>query len=1678
MRKLLLLLILTGVFFKAHSQLYGNEWINYSQTYFKFRILQDGLYRIPYSTLQNFGVPVNSINGSNIQIFGRGQEVPIYVTASGILGTNDYIEFYAVHNDGYWDSTLYADHTWQANDKLSLFTDSAYYYLTWSIVPSTNHIIDAANNISNPPQKEAYCWYTSSRVGGKERISGTQLNRGALALAGQLLWDSDFSNTEGYTDYGFNKSNKDYTVNTPHPYLSGPPAELKTAINGDLDDDHYMIINVNGNQLWSGSYSFYIMTRLDLSIPTLSWLTAPTTVLEYSTAASPSVNDYNSVPWFDLKYPREFDFDNNNALRFSLTSNGANQYLEIGDFDEAGTTPILYDLTEKLRLTAVVENDTEKFLLPPSLQPERQLFLIANDTLAIRKVDSLWTVHFVDYSLPANQGNFIIISHPKLMNDSLGNNYVEQYRAFKEDAYYYPDLPYKAIVVNINDLYDEFAYGIRFHPSAIRKFSHYIYDTWLPQQQRYVFIIGKGIEYSVMNDYPSTKPVSYVPTFGLPGSDELLTSIGYSPRPLFPVGRLSVLNAEEILPYLTKAKDFMLAQHVPNPTVANSAWMKQVMHLCGGSSQADQSYFGGVLHSFEVIIEDTLFGGNVTSFFKDNNNPIELATNAQIDSLLKNGVSLITFFGHSSYNSFDFNLDKPEDYHNDGKYPLLLTNGCLIGNLFTSIHGMSDEFVLADHSGAIGFLGPAVFSVASSLDLYSTNFYINLSAHEYDKPMGDVIQQTISDVYAQGATIDKATAEQMLFAGDPSLKLNTHPKPDYDLESQNVTFDPATVSAGLDSFYLQIITYNLGRAIPDSIYVDVKRTLPGGTEEFLYHKKIKSPHYCDTLRLVIKTEANQAFGMNNFYIKVDAGINDSTANGDVDEISELNNILTPTLFINSDDIIPVWPYNYSIVSAQGVMLKASTVNAFAAQKQYVIQLDTTQFFNSPLLQTKKILQIGGVVKWTPTLTMTDSVVYYWRTSVDTLYGNHTFTWHNASFIYLPGSSPGWNQSHYFQFLSTIQTQGNIELPSNRVFKYVDDIKTIGVYNGNTLWVGGPLQLDDPAFYLNGVRIGKWDCANCGASMQFAVIDSLTGVFWKNYNDAANCSPAYYGSTQCKVGFRSYFFYPTILHPYIEDMKTFLIDTIPDGDYIFMMSNNDMGVYNWNDTMKQIFTDLGLSKIQTITSDVPYVAFFKKHDPDYPIYEVVGDTFTSIIDTNFNFSGEWNDGYIESPLIGPAASWTSLHWKAHSIEPGSDITSLQLIGVNNSGAETVLSNNVLASDTSISGISVSQYPYLKLRMNCLDTTFRTPIQLDYWRINYQPVPEAALNPALYFSLNDTVNQFTAMKLSCAVENLTPWNMDSMLMKYQITDATNVLHTYTKRYGPLAGNDTMHAQYDFETACNCYTGTDYLYVEVNPDNDQPEQYHFNNIGIISFHVVPDNLNPILDVTFDGMHIMDGDLVSAKPDIEIMLKDDNKFVPMNDTSEFKIYFIYPDGSHHNVTFDNVHAFFYPADSTNLTKDNTARAELKAEFLTDGKYQIVVQGYDRSGNASGDNAYRISFEVINKPMISNVFNYPNPFTTSTRFVFTLTGYETPQQMKITIYTITGKVVKEVFLGQLGDIHVGNNITDFSYDGTDQFGDKLANGLYFYKVEAVLNGKRMDHYDNSTDQYFKRGIGKMYLMR
>ena len=93
----------------------------------------------------------------------------------------------------------------------------------------------------------------------------------------------------------------------------------------------------------------------------------------------------------------------------------------------------------------------------------------------------------------------------------------------------------------------------------------------------------------------------------------------------------------------------------------------------------------------------------------------------------------------------------------------------------------------------------------------------------------------------------------------------------------------------------------------------------------------------------------------------------------------------------------------------------------------------------------------------------------------------------------------------------------------------------------------------------------------------------------------------------------------------------------------------------------------------------------------------------------------------------------------------------------------------------------------------------------------------------------------------------------------------------------------------------SGWNTLEMEVNPYingslsiKDQPEQEHFNNLLSIPFFVTKDDENPILDVTFDGIHIIDGEVVSSKPMINITLDDENPYLIMEFSIDTKIILI----------------------------------------------------------------------------------------------------------------------------------------------------------------------------------------------
>ena len=133
----------------------NNSWIDYSKTYYKFKVANDTLIRLSQPVLAGAGL--GSVPAEHFQLWRNGQQVRIYTSvATGVFGSSDYIEFWGEMNDGKPDKQLYKNTEDQLNDRYSLETDTATYFLTVNTSGGNLRFVNAANNPSGSMTPDPY----------------------------------------------------------------------------------------------------------------------------------------------------------------------------------------------------------------------------------------------------------------------------------------------------------------------------------------------------------------------------------------------------------------------------------------------------------------------------------------------------------------------------------------------------------------------------------------------------------------------------------------------------------------------------------------------------------------------------------------------------------------------------------------------------------------------------------------------------------------------------------------------------------------------------------------------------------------------------------------------------------------------------------------------------------------------------------------------------------------------------------------------------------------------------------------------------------------------------------------------------------------------------------------------------------------------------------------------------------------------------------------------------------------------------------------------------------------------------------------------------------------------------------------------------------------------------------
>lgn len=1693
------------------SQPYGNEWIDYAadRSYLKFYAGEEGIYRLDYATLnfelQEIGKTIGSVDPRSIQVFSKGAEQFIHVQGAndGSFDPGDFIEFYAEPNDGWLDESFYPANK-HTNPYYSLYSDSLAYFITWHTDGTQSNFRLQQVSYNSPVSstvnyllEERLKVYNSTYQQGQELGSG----KSYTAYTGGKGW---MSGEVGYNG-GQGTDQETFSVNLPQVYTQGgaPNAKLEFAVagvnlgaNNSSGSDHHAQIRITppGSSaivLKDLLFESYAYVRDEVTFPSTQ-LSGGNAILGLYVGSSFSqlntTSDYSAIAYQKLTYPHTLNLEGKSSYRFKIPQSSSIRHFNASNFSTSSTS-FLYDLEAHKRYE--VDHNTVSGSLKTNIESgnERWMYVCTNAEIKNLSTSDLEAVNstgsFTDPDSWYADSAYIMISHPRIWSQA------QAYRNHRA-------LTQNVRLIDITELYDQFAYGILRHPKSIRGFCDFAIDQWQSSPE-YLFLVGKSLGESEFRKATSSYSDILVPTMGYPATDNLITAglNGNPSQSALATGRLAASTNAQVSDYLAKVKEMELAQS-PNSVsynIPNRAWQKRILHFAGGNDAAENQNFRGYLGKYEDQVTRPNFGAEVALFSKTSSQVIQQLNTDTLRQLIKDGAAIMTFFGHASNNSFDISVDDPSLWDNQGRYPFVLANSCYSGNIHkivTSVGSVSEEYVLIPREGAIAFIATPDLSFEGSLDRYTNELYFQFSQEQYGASIGKQMQQTALNVYTSDTSNTGlsyvSVALEMTLHGDPAMRIYPHDKAelvvnDYILGPQ-ISFSPEILTTEVDSFDVLLDLTNLGRGTSDSFSVVIERILPSG-ETDRQATVLNGLEFEETIAFRFPTDRENGIGSNSFNVEVDF------PNGVIDEFDPTNNNIINgfSTEILSAEIFPVYPYDFSVVPDLDVTLKANTGSPFIPSADYTFQIDTNDAYNSGFMRSANINQQGAVIEWKPgldALGFTDSTVFFWRVS-----RKDSNEWREFSFQYIPNQD-GWGQDHFAQYKNN--RFDFLEADKNdRLFKLGQGERELtAIVIGNSS-VSNVLERDRNEYRLDGnlAPFGEYGIASAGPGMAIVVIDTADLLPWGTfgYNSRTglleNQDKDFGNNNNSPSNHRTrveYFYtYRMDVDAQRNAMINLISNEVPDGFYILAYSQIHAGFDDyWTASDFAAFEALGADSISFVENNHPYLFLVKKGRPATAV-EKVGKDPREVITIREILSTTIFSGTMESEEIGPAKEWKSLIWKHQSLEqPSSDVDSVWVIGLQDDNTEEVLLAVTTTGATDLSSINVKLYPKLKLRFKTVDEANRTSSQLKNWHVLFDPVPEAAINPAMgYVEPDGKVNAGSELAFGISLDNISDFDFDTMAVDYWIQDAGGNIVANRKEWlsGPKANTSTLDT---ISFSSRGLSGSYSFWMQANPmdENWQPEQYDFNNTAFRNFSVTPDNTNPLLDVTFDGVHIIDGDIVAPQPEIVVELNDENELLLLDDTSYVSLFLTEPSGKELRLPYfrgGRETLYFEPASGSK----NKARITYSPEAaLSDGEYTLRVSGTDASGNAAGKTEYAIRFEVINRSMITNVMNYPNPFSTSTRFVFTLTGAKVPDVFTIQIMTVTGKVVREITRDELGPIRIGRNITEYAWDGRDEFGDRMGNGVYLYRVITKISGESIESMQTSADNYFKEGFGKMYMFR
>ena len=306
-------------------------------------------------------------------------------------------------------------------------------------------------------------------------------------------------------------------------------------------------------------------------------------------------------------------------------------------------------------------------------------------------------------------------------------------------------------IVDVDDLYDEFNFGIR-SPQAIRSFFQ-LTTTWKHAPGAVMLLGDASLD---PRNYIGTGTYDYVPTRLVTttllrtASDDWFTDFNNDGIADIPIGRIPVRTAADAQLVLGK---------IASRGTPSGAWANNALFIADYTTDYD---FGGVARSLVQLLPSS-----ITS------QTIDFATtssaHSDIVSAMNNGDLLVTYIGHASveiWADYVFASSDATALTNGNRLPVVIGLNCLNGyfhDIFTD--SLAEALLKAPNGGAVAVWASSALTQPDQQAQMGRELFAQLFRTDTSLTLGQAV------IRAKFAAIDPDVRKSWILFGDPTMKL-------------------------------------------------------------------------------------------------------------------------------------------------------------------------------------------------------------------------------------------------------------------------------------------------------------------------------------------------------------------------------------------------------------------------------------------------------------------------------------------------------------------------------------------------------------------------------------------------------------------------------------------------------------------------------------------------------------------------------------------------------------------------------------------------------------------------------------------------------------------------------------------------------------------------------------------